>query len=156
MTLAPTPARKNEPDRNYFSSDNPPTRLDRPDAASEPYAPCKFGLTLDRFHNLHAIQIISQYAFFHPASLDLSLRSKKNISFGLLSFTAPTQLVRGHFALLAPPPLFPQPTHPPNGKNPLLGCFTNFQSSFSLHYHYSILLRSSFFALLFRNTKNGP
>lgn len=92
----------------FFFGQPPQPRLDRPDAASEPYAPCKFGLTLDRFHNPYAPQIISQYAFFHPASLDLSLRSQKNISFGLLSFTAPTQLVRGHFALLVPPP----PTNP--------------------------------------------
>jgi hypothetical protein len=105
------PARKNEPDRNYFSSDNPPTRLDRPDAASEPYAPCEFGLTLDRFHNLHAIQIISQYAFFHPASLDLSLSSQKKYLLRSSFVHCPDPTRSGTLCITSTHPLSP-PTNP--------------------------------------------
>ena len=74
--------------------------------------------------------------------------SKKNILRS--SFVRhPVQLIRGNtFALPAPPlPPIPNP-NPPNGKNSFLGCFALFQSSFSIHYHYSIL-RSSFFVLPF-------
>jgi hypothetical protein len=86
------------------------------------------------------------YAFsIQPPSISV-FAPKKLVSFGLLSFTAPAQLIRGHFALLAPPPYPTTPTST-NVKNPLLGRFALFPSSFSLHYHYSIL-RSSLFCFL--------
>jgi hypothetical protein len=88
-----------------------------------------------------------RYAFSNQLPLDPVSTALKNISFGLLSFIVPAQLVRGHLALLVPPP--PHPIHklPTEWKELVLGCFSIFQSSFSLHYHYSIL-RSSFFCFL--------
>lgn len=85
-----------------------------------------------------------------PNSLpSILVSSQKKISFGLLSFATrsssfgETLLLYQHLRLPCPPN-----PHPPNGKNSFLGCFALFQSSFSIHYHYSIL-RSSFFVLLF-------
>jgi len=143
-------ARKNEPDRNFFFGHNLLDWTDR----TLPRNPMPFvNSTLPgSISHHHAPQVISHLCI--PTSLPRSQSQfLKKISFGLLSFTTLVQLVRGPFALLAPP----SPTyHPPNGKVLFLGCFSLFQSSFSIHYHYSIL-RSSFFVLLFsRNLKNGP
>jgi hypothetical protein len=53
-----------------------------------------------------------------------------------------------------PPHHTPNPLHPPNGKNSFSRLlFSVFQSSFSIHYHYSILHSSFFFS---RNTKADP
>jgi hypothetical protein len=84
-----------------------------------------------------------------PNSLpSILVSSQKKISFGLLSFATRSNSF-GESLLLYQHLRLPPPTpNPPNGKNSFLGCFAFFQSSFSIHYHYSIL-RSSFFILLF-------
>ena len=86
-----------------------------------------------------------------PNSLpSILVSSQKKISFGLLSFATrsssfgETLLLYQHLRLPCPPPT---PIHRME-RIQFLGCFALFQSSFSIHYHYSIL-RSSFFVLLF-------
>jgi len=63
---------------------------------------------------------------------------EKKVSFGLLSFTTRSNSFGESLCITCTSP-------PPIGKNSFLGCFALFQSSFSIHYHYSIL---SFFVLL--------
>lgn len=89
-----------------------PYLTDRPDAAPEPYATCKFGPPRIVFAS-YAPQINPvTYAFSQQPPLDLSLVSKKNILRS--SFVRyPVQLIRGNtFALPAPPP--PLPPQPPS------------------------------------------
>jgi hypothetical protein len=101
------------------------SRLDRPDAAriSMPCSP----------NHLHLCIPTSS-----ARSLSRLLK-KKSLSVFFRSLPGPAHS-GNHTLLYCPPPI-----HPPNGKNSFLGCFALFQSSFSIHYHYSIL---SFFVLL--------
>ena len=139
-------ARKNEPDRNFFSSDTS-YLTDRPDAAPEPYATCKFGPPRIVFAS-YAPQINCHLCISQQPPLDLSLVSKKRYpSVFFRSLPGPTHSGKHfcstkHLRASRNPP--PQPPHPPNGKNSFLGCFALFQSSFSITLS---LLNSSFFVL---------
>lgn len=116
-------ARKNEPDRNFFFGH---TLLDWTDRTLPRNPMPLVNLVLPgSISHLHAPQIISRLCI--PTSLPRSQSQfVKKVSFGLLSFTTLVQLIRGHFALLAPPSP-PHPTHrPPNGKDLFLGCFALF------------------------------
>jgi hypothetical protein len=101
-------ARKNEPDRNFFflRTNTQPDWTDRT-LPRNPMPPVNSVLPWIVFTNPHAPQINLAYAFSIQLPSISVLAPKKIISFGLLSFTAPAQLVRGHFALLAPLPIYP-------------------------------------------------
>jgi hypothetical protein len=106
--LRQQPARKNEPDRNLFLRTN--TLLDWTDRTlpRNPMLPVNSVLPWIVFTTPTCSPNHLPYAFsIQPPSISV-FAPKKLVSFGLLSFTAPAQLVRGHFALLA----HPTPPHP--------------------------------------------
>lgn len=109
--LLQQPARKNEPDRNFFFGH---TLLDSTDRTLPriPMLPVNSVLPGSFSHPMLPKSSVT-YAF-QPASLDLSLSSLKKISFGLLSFTTRSNSFGEHFCVTS---TSPSPTHPPNGKN---------------------------------------
>ena len=148
-------ARKNEPDRNFFSSDTS-YLTDRPDAAPEPYATCKFGPPRIVFAS-YAPQINCHLCISQQPPLDLSLVSKKRYpSVFFRSLPGPTHSGK-HFCFTKHlrASRNPPPTPPPIHRMERIHFSAALHSSSLrsvLHYHYSIL-RSSFFVLLFSESQ---
>jgi len=140
MTIAYNPARKNTRSKIFFLRTNTLLRLDRPDAASEPYAPCKLGLTLDRLDKPSMLPKSIPPMHFPSSLPSISvLAPKKKSPSVFFRSTTPAQLVR------EPPCITSTPTPPPpNGKNSLLGLLC----ALPVFVQYTLsLLNSSFFVL---------